>query len=108
MTSGRAGAGDATFGGSGVSSFQRFENVLTTATPARRSLSGISCHVGIAVQRTPRVTVRYRSPSVGSEPDGVVRNLKTPSVKLRGRGERNVAAGPLPSPFLPWQPMQRV
>ena len=35
------------------------------------------------------------------DPDGVVRNLKTPSVKLRGRGERNVAATPLPSPALP-------
>src|SRR2546426_3977369 len=55
---------------------------------ANRSLSGISCHVGIAVQRTPRVIVRKRSPSVGSDPDGVERNLKTPMVKSRGRGKR--------------------
>src|SRR5438034_6198421 len=68
---------------------------------ANRSLSGISCHVGIAVQRTPRVIVRKRSPSVGSDPDGVERNLKTPMVKSRGRGKRKVAASPLPSPLTP-------
>src|SRR5437867_9913961 len=73
---------------------------------ASRSLSGISCHVGIAVQRTPRVIVRKRSPSVGSDPDGVERNLNTPRVKSRGRGKRKVAASPFPSPFAPWQPMQ--
>ena len=56
---------------------------------------------------TPRVTVRYRSPSVGSEPEGVVRNLKTPPAKSRGRGREERAAGPLPSPLGPWQPTQR-
>ena len=55
----------------------------------------------MAVQRTPRVIVRYRSPSVGSDPLGVVRNLKTQSVKSRGFGERKVAAAPLPSPLGP-------
>jgi len=35
---------------------------------ARRSFSGSSCQVGIAVPRTPRVMVRSRSPSSGSEP----------------------------------------
>src|SRR5262245_18287614 len=87
--------------GSGCSPVQRLEKVLMNVTTARRSLAESSCHVGIAVQRTPRVTVAYRSPSVGSDPDGTVRNLKTLSVKLRGRGERNVAATPLPSPALP-------
>src|SRR2546422_3903654 len=101
-----AGGGGSTSGGSGFSSFHRVEKVLMYVMTARRSLSGTSCHVGIAVQRTPRVIVRKRSPSVGSDPDGVERNLKTPMVKSRGRGKRKVAASPLPSPFAPWQPMQ--
>jgi hypothetical protein len=45
-------------GGSGFSSFQRLEKVLMNVTTASRSSAGSSCHVGIAVQRTPRVTVR--------------------------------------------------
>src|SRR3989441_12313243 len=98
------GGGGSTAGGSGFSSFHRGERVLMYVMTANRSLSGISCHVGIAVQRTPRVIVRKRSPSVGSDPDGVERNLKTPMVKSRGRGKRKVAASPLPSPFTPWQP----
>src|SRR5262245_8913074 len=102
MSSGVAvGGSPIVAGGPRRSSFQRLEKVLMNATTAIRSFSGSSCHVGMAVQRTPRVTVRYRSPSVGKEPDGVVRNLKTPFVKFRGRGDRNVAAGPLPSPFSP-------
>src|SRR2546422_3353289 len=100
------GGGGSTTGGSGFSSFHRGERVLMYVMTANRSLSGSSCHVGIAVQRTPRVIVRKRSPSVGSDPDGVERNLKTPMVKSRGRGKRKVAASPLPSPFTPWQPMQ--
>src|SRR6266581_9774974 len=101
------GGGGSTTGGSGFSSFHRGERVLMYVMTANRSLSGTSCHVGIAVQRTPRVIVRKRSPSVGSDPDGVDRNLKMPAVKSRGRGERNVAASPLPSPSRPWQPAQR-
>src|SRR5256886_13041448 len=100
------GGGGSTTGGSGFSSFHRGERVLMYVMTANRSLSGISCHVGIAVQRTPRVIVRKRSPSVGSDPDGVERNLKTAAVKSRGRGKRNVATGPLPSPRAPWQPWQ--
>ena len=95
------GGGGSTSGGSGFSSFQRVEKVLMYETSASRVLSGSSCHVGIAVQRTPRVTVRKRSPSVGRDPDGVERNLKAPIVKSRGRGKRKVAASPLPSPFAP-------
>ena len=72
------------------------------------SFCASSCQLGIDVPRTPRVMVRSRSPSSGSEPEGVSLNLNTPSVKLRGRSCcMNAAAGPLPSPFTPWQPMQR-
>src|SRR6058998_3817854 len=86
-------------GGSGFSSFQRLEKVLMYVTAANRSSAGSSCHVGMAVHRTPRVTVRKRSLSVGSDPDGVVLNLKTPRVKSRGRGKRKVAAGPFHRPW---------
>ena len=34
----------------------------------------------------------------------VALNLNMPLRKLRGRGARCVAAGPLPSPSSPWQP----
>src|ERR1700728_2066385 len=74
---------------------------------ARRSFNGKSYQGGMAVPRTPRVMVRSMSPSLGTG-SSVSRNLKTPAVKLRGRWlYRNVAAGPLPSPFTPWQPTQR-
>ena len=60
------------------------------------------------VPRTPRVIVRSKSPSSGRDPDGVSRNLNTPSVKLRGLSFcMKATAGPLPSPVTPWQPRQR-
>ena len=55
---------------------------------------------------TPRVMTRKRSSSVGSEPLGVVRNLKTPPVKSRGCVISMGAATPRPSPCGPWHPTQ--
>src|SRR5437899_9501829 len=43
------GGGGSTTGGSGFSSFHRGERVLMYVMTANRSLSGSSCHVGIAV-----------------------------------------------------------
>ena len=59
-----------------------------------------------AVPGRPRLTVRNRSSSRGSSPLWVVRNLKVPRVKSRGRGSRKSAAGPSPSPSRPWQKLQ--
>ena len=89
-------------GGSTVSFCHRSEKVLTYWMTAERSRSEISCQVGIAVPQRPCVTVRKRSASVGRESlSGVDRNLKMPRVKSRGRGFKNTADGPLPSPLAP-------
>jgi hypothetical protein len=50
--------------------------------------------------------VRNRSASVGSDPEGVERNLNIPLVKSRGFTSSIAAAGPAPSPAGPWQPEQ--
>ena len=84
------------------SSRKRGEKVLRYWTTARRSASGRSGRPTIPVQRSPCVTVRNRSSSVGSKPDNVERNLKMPSRKSRGRTRNMWAAAPLPSPFIPW------
>src|SRR5438445_8235826 len=75
------GGGGSTTGGSGFSSFHRGERVLMYVVTAHRSLSGISWHVGIGVHRTPRVSVRKRSPSVRSDADCPERAWATPRAK---------------------------
>src|ERR1700675_3333380 len=88
--------------------FQRSEKVLMYWITANRSRSEISAQVGMGVPHRPWVTVMKRSASVGSEFfPGVERNLKIPRVKSRGLFSKKTAAGPLPSPFSPWQPVQR-
>ena len=84
---------------------------------AQRSRSGRNLNAGMSWSATrPREMDLKRSTSVGKEPLGVERSLNTASVKSRGlrgslcSGEYSSASShtaPLPSPSMPWQPMQR-
>jgi hypothetical protein len=57
--------------------------------------------LGIELPGMARVTVLNRSSSVGKEVPGVDLILNKPALKLRGRGNDQMEAGPLPSPFSP-------
>ena len=100
------GAGSGT-GAAWFSGFaQRGENDFTYSATARTSVSRSVVNVGIAVPVSPPRIVRARSSSVGRKPDGVERNLKTASRKLRGRGFTVRPISPRPSPASPWQGTQ--
>ncbi len=75
-------------------------------TAMRAFLERISLKGTISVPDTPSRMVRSRSSSVGRAPKGVVRHLNRPLVKSRGLGSIHFAAGPWPSPLMPWHIMQ--
>src|SRR5689334_12743449 len=88
-------------------SVNRGENVLRYSTTAQRSSSLRLCFQGgMGVPGMPSETALNRSTSVGNCPVGVERSLNLASTKLRGLGNKNAAASPLPSPFNPWQAAQ--
>ena len=61
---------------------------------------------GIDVPIAPLRSVDRRSSSVGGVPIGVERQWNSPVVSARGRPQVNGAAGPRPSPEVPWQATQ--
>src|SRR5689334_8428005 len=77
------------------------------STTAHRSSSFKICFQGgIGVPGIPNDTDRNKSTSVGNWPINVERSRNLASTKLRGFGARKAEAGPLPSPFTPWQATQ--
>ena len=80
----------------------RRRSVFRYCTTPSTSASLSRGQAGIEVYGIPSRITRFRSSSVGSVPEGVVRILNLPAVKSRGRGRRCTAPGPCPSPFSPW------
>lgn len=77
----------------------------TWATSDCRSSSLRCANGNMADPGMPRVITCMRSASDGTR-FFVVTSRNLPSRKFRGLGNRNRAAGPLPSPFSPWQAAQ--
>src|SRR5690349_347083 len=88
-------------------SAKRGEKDLMYSTTAQRSSSFKICfHGGIGVPGIPSDTDRNKSTSVGNWPINVERSRNLASTKFLGLGAKNAAAGPLPSPLIPWHATQ--